>query len=64
MFESTVLDLQQKSKKRVRESHKQFCSTYVQLSGLQTLQDIFLLEKINLDDIDNKSHFTLQTKDD
>lgn len=31
-FESAVLNLQQKSKKRERESHKQFCPTYVQLS--------------------------------
>lgn len=34
MFKSAVLDLRQKSKKRREESHKQFCSTYIELSRL------------------------------
>lgn len=62
-FESVVLDLQQKSKKRRRENHKRFCFTYVQLSRLQILQGVFLLEKINFDNINNKSHLALQAKD-
>ena len=63
-FESAVLDLRRKSKKKGKESHKRFCSTYVQLSRLRTLQGVFLLEKINLDDIDNKPYPALQAEDD
>ena len=37
MFESAVLDLRRKSKKRGGESHKHICSTYIYLSWLQTL---------------------------
>ena len=61
-FESAVLDLRRKNKRR-GESHKRFCSTYVQLSRLRTLQGVFLLEKIDLDDIDNKPHAELRAED-
>lgn len=61
-FKSAVLDLRQKNKRR-RKNHKRFCSTYVQLSRLRTLQGVFLLEKIDLDNIDNKSHAELRAED-
>ena len=60
-FESAVLDLRQKNKRR-GENHKQFCSTYVQLSRLQTLQGVFSLEKIDLDNINNKPPIEVRAK--
>lgn len=59
MFESAVFDLWQKSRKRKEESHKQCCFIYVQLFWLPTLQDIFLLEMIDHDNIDNKPYVAL-----
>ena len=61
-FESAVLDLRQKNKRR-GESHKRFYSIYVQLSWLWILQGVSLLEKIDLDDIDNKPHAELRVED-
>ena len=36
-------------------SPKRFCSVYVQLSRLETLAGVKLLERINFEDIDNRS---------
>ena len=46
--------------KRTAESHKRFCSIYVQLSRLQSLEGILLLELILLDNINNQLHHELQ----
>lgn len=62
-FKSAVLDLRRRSKKKSIENHKRFCSTYVQLSRLQSLEGVSLLEPIQLDDINNQPHHELQFKD-
>ena len=62
-FKSATLNLQCKLIKRSTQSHKQFCSIYVQLSRLQNLEKILFLEPISLDDINNQSHYKSQTKD-
>lgn len=62
MFESALLNLQQKSKKRWKKSLKQFCFIYVWLSWRQILQVVFLVKKINLDNINTKPHIALQAK--
>ncbi len=61
MFKSATLDLQCKTIKKTTKSHKRFCSIYVQLSRVQSLEGISLLEPISLDDIKNKPHHELQT---
>lgn len=62
-FKSAVLDLRRRSKKKIGENHKRFCSTYVQLSRLQSLEGISLLQPIELDDINNQPHHGLQAED-
>ncbi len=59
-FRTAVLDLHRHSKSRDKGSHKRFCSTYVQLSRLQTLDGVGLLQPITLDDIGSKPHPKLQ----
>lgn len=52
-FKEAVLDLRRKSVDKTKNSHKTFCSTYVQLSRLQSLEGLHLLEPIELNDINN-----------
>lgn len=59
-FQTAVLDLRKGSKKDGRILHKRFCSTYVQLSRLQSFKSVHLLEKIGLEDINNKPHPKLE----
>ena len=62
-FEFATLDLRRKAIKKTAESHKQFCFIYVQLSQLQSLKGVSLLEPNSLDDINNQPHHKLQTDD-
>ncbi len=62
-FKSATLDLQRKTIKKTTENHKQFCSIYVQLSKIQSLEEVSLLESISFDDINNQPHHELQTED-
>ena len=55
-FRSAVLDLRKGNKTVKCGVHKRFCSTYVQLSRLQTLEGVQLLEQIELEDINNEPH--------
>ncbi len=61
-FRTVVLDLHRDSKARDKGLHKRFCSTYVQLSRLQTLDGVGLLQPITLDDIGSKPHLKLQNE--
>ncbi len=63
MFKSATLDLRRKTIKKTAESHKRFCSIYVQLSRVQSLEGVSLLELISLEDINNHPHHELQTED-
>ncbi len=63
MFKSATLDLRQRTVKRTTENHKQFCSTYVQLSRLQSLEGVSFLEPISLENINNQPHHQLQVED-
>ncbi len=62
-FKSETLDLQRKTIKKTAKSHKQFCSIYVQLSRVQSLEGVSLLEPISLDDINNQPHHELRMDD-
>lgn len=51
-----ILDLRRDNKTAKYGVHKKFCSIYVQLSQLQTLKGVQLLEQIELEDINNEPH--------
>lgn len=52
-FKTAILDLQ-RGQFANNVSHKSFCSTYVQLSRLQSLEGVQLLQTISLKDINNQ----------
>lgn len=58
-FQIAVLDLHRKSNSGSGGSHKKICSTYVQLSCLQTLDGVQLLQPIILEDIGSKPDLKL-----
>ena len=53
MFKTAILDFQH-SQFANNVFHKTFCSTYIQLSRLQFLEDVQLLQTISLKDINNQ----------
>ncbi len=57
-LKTTILDLQ-RGNSTTGGSHRVFCSTYVQLSRLQSLDGVQLLQTISLKDIDNKPNLRL-----
>lgn len=59
-FQITLLDLLHNSKAGDKSSYKRLCSTYVQLSCLQTLDGVKLLQPITLENIGSKPHAKLQ----
>ena len=63
-YKNAVLDLHQKSKPRGEDaSHKCYCSFYVQLSRLESLKGLTLLEPLTLADITFKMHRKLREED-
>ncbi len=58
-FKSATLDLRRKTIKKTAESYKRFCFIYVQLSRVQSLKGVLLLEPISLDDINKQPHHEL-----
>ncbi len=62
-FRSATLDLRRRTVKRTTENHKRFCSIYVQLSRLPSLEGVSLLEPISLEDVNNQPHHQLQVED-
>lgn len=60
-FQNAVLDLHRKNEAIGRfEKHRRFCSMYVQLSRLQTLDGVQLLEPVDFVDISYKPHPALE----
>ena len=58
MFKTAILDLQ-RSQFTNNVSLKAFCSIYVQLFRLQSLEDVQLLQTISLKDINNQPNSRL-----
>lgn len=50
-LESAILDLKDDSPAQGQDCHKKYCSTYVQLSRLQSLRGLQLLQKIEMKDL-------------
>ena len=44
-------------------SHKRYCSVYVQLTRLRSLEGLHLLQPLSLDDLGNQLHPKLQDED-
>jgi hypothetical protein len=61
-FSEGVVDLRRDSKGKGGDSHRYFCSVYVQLSRFKSLQGLHLLEDIQPSDISFKPHQDLVTE--
>ncbi len=61
-FTSAIVDLKWPDKV-VRNTHKRFCSTYVQLSCLHSFVGLGLLQHIDMSDVANQPHPSLALKD-
>jgi hypothetical protein len=48
---TAVLDLKHDSSARGQNSHKKYCSNYVQLSRLRSLEGLHLLQSITMEDL-------------
>jgi hypothetical protein len=48
---TAVLDLKDDPATKRQDHHKKYCSIYVQLSRLQSLNGLYLLQKIDMDDL-------------
>ena len=48
---TAVLDLKHDPTARGQDSHKKYCSTYVQLSRLRSLDGLHLLQRIDMEDL-------------
>ena len=56
-YQNVVLDLYRSSKVRGQDaSHKRYCSVYVQLTRLRSLEGLHLLQPLSLDDLNNQPH--------
>lgn len=63
-FRTAVLDLSRKSYANGEDaSHSRHCSTYVQLSRLQVMDRLWLLEPVTLSDLRNSMHRELIAED-
>jgi hypothetical protein len=53
-IDSVILDLKDDIKNRRQGSHRKYCSTYVQLSRLRSLNGLHLLQSISMCDLDHR----------
>lgn len=50
-FTEAILDLKNDPTRRGWDAHRKYCSIYVQLSRLRSLDGLLLLQKISMEDI-------------
>ncbi len=62
IFTSTIVDLKRPDRV-VGNTHKRFCSIYVQLSRLRSFAGLGLLQPIDMSDIANQPHPSLALED-
>lgn len=53
-LDSVILDLKDDIKNRRQDSHRKYCSTYVQLSRLRSLNGLHLLQSISMSDLEHR----------
>lgn len=53
-LESAILDLKDDRNGRRQDSHRKYCSTYVQLSRLRSLTGLHLLQPIDMSDLQHR----------
>jgi hypothetical protein len=51
---STILDLKDNHKNRTGDSHRKYCSIYVQLSQLQSLEGLHILQPLKMTDLQHR----------
>jgi hypothetical protein len=63
-YEAVTLDLHRQSiTSKDGSSHKRYCSCYVQLTRVPSLQNLFLLQRITLNDVNGKPDKLLLVED-
>jgi hypothetical protein len=63
-YQNAVLDLHRVSKAGKKEaSHTRYCSNYVQPTRLKSLNGLWLLQPVTLDDVNNQMHPQLLDED-
>ena len=63
-YEAVTLDLhRQNITSKDGSSHKRYCSSYVQLTRVRSLQDLFLLQPVTLKDLNGKPDKLLVLED-
>ena len=53
---TAILDLKRSTTIKRQDNHQNFCSIYVQLSRLRSLDGLYLLQKIEMQDIHFRPH--------
>ena len=63
-YDAVTLDLhRQNTSSKDGSSHKRYCSSYVQLTRVRSLQDLFLLQPVTLKDLSGKPDKLLVVED-
>ena len=63
-YDAVTLDLhRQNTSSKDGSSHKRYCSSYVQLTRVRSLQDLFLLQPVTLKDLSAKPDKLLVVED-
>jgi len=63
-YDAVTLDLhRQNISSKNGSSHKRYCSCYVQLTRVRSLQDLFLLQPVTLEDFNGKPDNLLRVED-
>ena len=62
-YEAVTLDLHQQSISKNKTSYKRYCSSYVQLSRVKSLQGLSLLQPVTLKDLNGKPDKLLMLED-
>jgi ATP-dependent exoDNAse (exonuclease V) alpha subunit len=63
-YDSIIVDLHRQDNSRGSVSHKRYCSVYVQLSRVKSLQGLYLLQPVSLSDLNGKPDKLLVQEDD
>ena len=63
-YDAVTLDLHRRNvSSKEASSHKRYCSVYVQLTRVRSLQDLFLLQRVALEDLNAKPDRLLVLED-
>jgi hypothetical protein len=63
-YDSIIVDLHRRDNGKGSVSHKRYCSLYVQLSRVKSLQGLYLLQPVSSSDLNGKPDKLLVQEDD